>query len=98
MGMMMFMSVRRSGFVLYSVSVMVFEVDVEFDTRDAGLLAASDLEMVAADSQFFQFGVQLRRIYSQINERADKHVPADPAEDIEVKRFHNRERIGPVQV
>jgi len=68
--------------------VVVRQMHVELHALDAGFLFAGDVKVVAVELQFFQFVLQLVRVHAQINHRADEHVTADAAENVEVKRFH----------
>ena len=61
---------------------------VEFNAGNAGSLLAENMQVPAVELQFFQLALQFFRIHAQINQRADEHVAADAAEEIEVKRFH----------
>ena len=74
--------------VVVRVFVIVRQMHVEFHAFDAGFLFARDVQVVAAKLQFFQLAFQLVRVRAQINHRADEHVAADAAEDVEIKRFH----------
>src|SRR5262245_38481228 len=44
--------------------------------------------MIPAHFQLLQFMLEVVRVHAQINHRADKHVAADTAEDVEIKSFH----------
>ena len=81
---MMMMLVR----VVVRMFVVIRQMHVEFHAFDAGFLFARDVQVVAVELQFFKFVLQLVRVRAQINHRADEHVAADAAEDVEVKRFH----------
>jgi hypothetical protein len=74
--------------VVVRMFVVVRQMHVELDSFDAGFLFARDVEVIAAKLQFFQFVLQLVRVRAQVNHRADEHVTADAAEDVEIKRFH----------
>ena len=46
------------------------------------------MEVAAVQSQLAQFGFQGVEINSEIKERANEHVAADAAEEVEVECFH----------
>ncbi len=62
----------------------VGHVNVEFHTGDGRFLAARNMQMITVQRQLSQLVLQLASIDSQINQRAEKHVAADSAEDIQV--------------
>jgi len=64
------------------------QMDIKLHAGDAGFLFARDVKMIAAEFQLLQLALQLARIRTEVNQRADEHVAADAAENIEVKRFH----------
>lgn len=66
------------------VAVLVREVNVEFDSFDGGFVSAGNVQVVIVKLQLFQFVLQVARIDAEIEQRADKHVAADPAEDIQI--------------
>jgi hypothetical protein len=70
------------------VMVVVLHVNVELHAVDAGLLSAADVQVITAEIEFPQFAFEIANIHPQINQRADKHVAADAAEEIEVQGFH----------
>jgi len=65
-----------------------FEMDIKLHAGDAGFLFMGDVEVAAVELQFLQLALQLDRIRAEVNQRADKHVAADAAENVEIKRFH----------
>ncbi len=88
MGMRRHMFVR---FVRVRVGVgmgAIFQVDVELHAFDAGFRAAGDVEVVTGKVELGQVGLQRVKINAEINQGAEKHIPTDAAEDIEVKEFH----------
>ena len=70
------------------VGMILFQVDIELCSRDGRLLSASNMQMITADVKFLQLALQFAGIDSEVDERADKHVSADAAENVEIKRFH----------
>ena len=45
-------------------------------------------QMITPDAQLFQFTFKLSGFHAQVEQRANQHVAADAAEDVEVKGFH----------
>ena len=81
----------REAAMIMVVRVGVFVrmiMHVEFHTADAHLLPTGDVRVPAFELQLPQLPLQLPGVHAQINERTDKHVAADAAENVEVKRFH----------
>jgi hypothetical protein len=99
MGMCVFMFVRmgmavsmlmRVG-VRMGVPVLLVvmrKVHIKFNTGDAALGLARDMEVIAIQFQLGQFLLQALEIQSQVEQRADKHVAADTAIQIEEKSGH----------
>src|SRR5436190_18680169 len=71
------------------VVMIVFDVHVEPGPVDARLLSARGVDMEFVEAKFFQFVLQLAQVHAEVKHRADKHVAADPAEHIQVKRLHS---------
>ena len=61
---------------------------VELHAGDAGFLLAREVQVIAVELELLQLALQPMRVHAQINQRADEHVAADPAENVEIKRFH----------
>ena len=66
----------------------VREMHVELHPFDLGFLLSSRMQMVALKLQLPEFVFEFMKIDSQIQQRPDKHVAADAAENIEIKCFH----------
>ena len=67
--------------VLVVRMVMSFrQVNVEFDAFDAPFLPARRMQMIASQCQLPQFPFQLFEIHSQIEQRAEEHVPTQAAD------------------
>jgi hypothetical protein len=84
--MMMVMAVIRVVSVMRFVSVG--QMDIKLHAFDAGFLFARDVKMIPAEFQLLQLALQLARIRAEVNQRADEHVAADAAENVEIERFH----------
>jgi hypothetical protein len=84
--MFVFVVVRMA--VVMMMFVIVFQVNVKLRSGDSGFFLARDVEVIALDPQFLQFVFELMRIDAKVEQRTQKHIAADAAEDIEVKDFH----------
>jgi len=84
------MSVCRSTLVcvLVRMDILMVPVDIELHAADARLLASRDMDVPAVKIEFFQFVFERLSVKTQIDHRAEKHVAANAAEDVEIKRFH----------
>jgi hypothetical protein len=67
------------------VRVVIVEVDIEFDALDLGFLRAGDVQMIAVEAKFCEFVFELGGIHAEIKQRADKHIAADAAENIQIQ-------------
>src|SRR5262245_59746740 len=83
--------VRVFVFMRECVGVILFEMHVEFRSRDARPLPARHVEMVAIQTELRQLAFELFEVNAQVQHRPDEHVTADAAEDIEIKSFHDSE-------
>src|SRR5438876_10930769 len=63
--------------------MVVFQMNVELNAFNAGSALAGNMEMILAKTQPGQLVLELMKINTQINERAEKHVAADAAENIQ---------------
>jgi len=70
--------------VMMMVSVVVRQVHVELNAADLAFLPATGVQVVIPNLQFRQLALQLFELHAQINQRAEKHVPADAAENIQI--------------
>ena len=68
--------------------VGIGQMDVKFHACDAGLLLARDVQVITVELQFLQLALQPAGIRAEVNQRADEHVAADAAENVEIKCFH----------
>ena len=66
----------------------VGHVNVEFHAGDGRFLAARNVQVITLQRQLSQLTLQLASIHTQINQRAEKHVAADSAEDVQVECAH----------
>src|SRR2546423_11865090 len=71
------------------VMVILVQVNVEFSPGNRGFLIASDVEVISVEAKLLQFTLELAGIDPEIDHRANKHVAADAAENIQIKGFHD---------
>lgn len=94
--MRMFRAVRVSVFVLVRFVVLavlivsVGQMHIELYAFNLGFLLAGGVQMVAIEFQLSEFALEFVKINAQIEQRSDKHIAADAAENIEIKCFHFR--------
>ena len=77
-------SVGRAIRVRVLAAVLMREVNIEFNAFNGGFVSAGNVQMVTIELQLFQFVLQFVRINTEVEQRADKHVAADAAEDVEI--------------
>jgi hypothetical protein len=91
--MFVFVCVRHDAVtVLVGMAGLMFvsQMNIEFRAGDRAALLTRHVQVVAVQPELLQLVFQFVRIHSKIEHRADEHVAADAAEDVEVKRFHFR--------
>jgi hypothetical protein len=91
--MMMFVTVfMRAVVAIVTVFVVlvvfVREVHVELDAGDALPLLLADVQMEAVEFELLDLAREFVRVHAEVEQRADEHIAADAAEDVEVKSFH----------
>ena len=91
----MFCSVRVGVFVGMPMIVVVMfmamfvrQMNIKLHAFDLRFVLSRNVEMVAVEMQLFEFVFELMGIHAEVEQRADKHVAADAAENIQVKSFH----------
>ena len=83
--MIMMCVMRMSVFV--AVVMFVGQMNVEFRSGNSRFFLARDVQVITIEAQFLQFMLELMRVHAQVQQRAEEHIAADAAEDIEVKEF-----------
>src|SRR6266704_2723519 len=78
----------RAITVRWLVVWAVGKVDIELDPLDAGLVPARDMQVIAFQPQLLQLLFQPIGSDTQVEQRPDKHIAADAAEDIQIQSFH----------
>src|ERR1051325_7881737 len=61
---------------------------IELNTVNIRFVCTRHMELPAGEFEFSEFTLQRASIHTHINHRADEHVAADAAEDVEIKRVH----------
>jgi hypothetical protein len=79
--------------VFMSVAVLVIvamrPVDIKLHAVDGRLVRAVDVQVpVLVEREFAELCFELPGVHAEVDHRAEKHVAADAAEDVEVKGFH----------
>ena len=70
------------------VVMIMGEMHVELHTGNALPLLPRDMQVVAVEFQLGEFSFQFSGVYAEINQRADEHIAADAAENVEVQGLH----------
>jgi len=86
--MRMRMRMRHAVSMRVLVTVPMRKMNVEFYSANGGFLASRKVQMVTTQRQLSQLPLQLAAIDAQIDQRAEKHVAADSAEDVQVECAH----------
>ena len=82
------MSMRHAGGVGMLVKMFVGKVYIELDAFNRGLMRAPDVEVESIQAKFLQLMFELMKINAEVEQRANQHVAADSAENIQIKRLH----------
>ena len=80
-------------FIFMLVLMGILEVNIEFRSLDLKPFRARCVQVIAADRQFRQLALKMFERHPEIEHRAQKHIAADAAENIEEKCFHQSELI-----
>ena len=78
---------RRRGWGGVGVSFLL-QMHVQLDAFDAVFLPAGGVQVVAGEVEFAQLPFEQFKLDAQIQERAQEHVAADAAEQVQIQRFH----------
>ena len=84
----MWMGVRRAVGMRVLVNVFGIQVHVELHAGNSHFLTSPGAQVPAIKPEFFEFMLKGMGIHAKINHRADEHVAADAAEDVEKEGFH----------
>ena len=75
--------------VVMLVLVIVREVHIKFHAADASLVTTRKMQVIAIEVELGQFAFQLGCIDAQIHQRANKHIAADTAKEVQIQGVHN---------
>jgi hypothetical protein len=75
------------------MGVVMFQVNIKFYAGNRVFPLPPHMQVVTVQLQLGQFAFQLPGLHAQINQGGQKHVPADAAENVEVKRLHAAARL-----
>jgi hypothetical protein len=91
MMMLMFMMMVMFSLIvpMFVIVVVICRMHIELHAFDAALLRSRAMEMVAVEFERQQSALEIAETHPQVEQRSDKHIAADPAERIKVKRFHS---------
>jgi hypothetical protein len=70
------------------VIMFMRQVDIELRAFDGLLLRTVHVKVIPLQAQFLQLHIKRAGVYAKIEHRANKHVAADAAKNIQVKSFH----------
>ena len=68
--------------------VLVNQMNIELRSRDCSSLLPRHVHVELMKPKLLQFMFEIVGIQAKIQHRADEHVAADAAENIEIERFH----------
>ena len=82
------MRVRVGRPVRVSLPLLVRKPHVKLHAFDVRLLSTRGMDLPATELEFLKFALECPDIGAEINQRAQEHVAADPAEDVEIECVH----------
>src|SRR5437899_8252527 len=85
---MVMVSMLVPVFMLVLMLMILLQMDVELHSLNIRLLLSSRMQVVALQLEFAQLPLQLFEVDAQIEHRANEHVAADAAENIQVNSLH----------
>src|SRR5438093_2743769 len=86
--MLVFMAVAVLLMRMVCRVALVIEVDIELRPGHRATLLARSVQVVDLEPKFFQLVLQGVQVDTQVEHRAQEHVAADAAEQVEVEGFH----------
>jgi hypothetical protein len=86
MVVMMFMPMLVSVIIIV---VVILHLHIEFDAFNAGFLRPTAMQMKPFELEGLQVALEIPEFDTEVEQRAKEHVPADPAEGIQVKCSHS---------
>src|SRR6266702_5168102 len=76
--------------IVVRVVMLLVRVNIELHPFDLRPFLARGVQVATRELQFLQLLFERLKIDPQIDHRAEEHVPANAAEDVQVDRFHFR--------
>jgi hypothetical protein len=60
------------------------QMHIELHAFYGGFVLARDVEVIAVELELFQLAFKFVRVHAQINQRANKHIAADAAKNVQI--------------
>lgn len=79
-------------FVFVRVRMVVAQMNIKLRPFYLEALRTRGMQMVSVQAQLGQLALQVIQPHPKIEHRADKHIAAQAAENIQIKRFHRKVR------
>jgi hypothetical protein len=76
--------------VTVRMAMVVFEMNIELRAFNLKPFGPFGVQVIPVEMELFEFVLELVKINTKIQHRADKHITANAAEDVEVEGFHER--------
>src|SRR5256885_7148589 len=86
--LMLFMMVMMPVPMFMLVLMILLQMHIKLHSFNIGFLLPSCMQVIVLQLQLAQFAIQLLELDTQVQHRADEHVAADAAENIEVNGLH----------
>jgi len=78
------MTVLMAVLMFMRVIAIMCEMDVKLHASDGRFLTARDVQMIAGELELFQFTFEFGGVHAEIEQRGDKHVAGNAAEEVEI--------------
>ena len=90
LAVLVFMGSMMSMFVVSNmlVIVMALQMNIKLCSFDPRAFLAGDVEMILFQGQLLKLVFELMKIHTEIDQRAEKHIATDAAENIEIEGGH----------
>jgi hypothetical protein len=72
------------------MTVVGVQVDIELGSGDTAVFSAADMQVISFEPELGEFKFERARIHPQVQQRANEHITAYSAEEIEVKGLHGQ--------
>ena len=70
--------------------IVLLDMHIELRPGNVRALLARNMEVIFVEAQLREFALELFEVHAEVQQRADEHVAADAAEDVEVECFHRK--------